>query len=171
MKKNDTTQSGAAVEAAPDITEQVRSPIGGAKIDVRKSASFREAARSRARRQHANARVVDCENPAGDTSRYESGAEIIDPESAIGGAKIDVRKSASFREAARSRAIEQWTPEARAKQSELTREKMRAPGVRELIAANTKLATERVFQIRLLHMAWQRADAEVRAQFLADIIK
>jgi hypothetical protein len=41
-----------------------------------------------ARQQHANARVIDCEVPAGETSRYESGAEIIDPDTPQGQMRI-----------------------------------------------------------------------------------
>lgn len=40
------------------------------------------------RQQRANARVIDCEVPAGETSRYVSGAEIIDPSTPQGQMRI-----------------------------------------------------------------------------------
>jgi hypothetical protein len=51
------------------------------------------------------------------------------------GERIDLRKTEAFREAARARAALQWTPAARAAQGELTRQKMKSPGVSERIAA------------------------------------
>jgi hypothetical protein len=56
------------------------------------------------------------------------------------GDRIDNRKTEAFREAARARAAQQWTPAARAAQADLTREKMRAPGVSHRIADRTRLA-------------------------------
>ncbi len=49
-------------------------------------------------------------------------------------AKIDGRKTEAFREAARLRAVAQWTAAARASQSELIKQKMKAPAVRTRIS-------------------------------------
>lgn len=81
----------------------------------------------------------------------------------------DIRWTEARREEARARAAAQWTPEARAQQSELTRRKMNAPEVRERITAGTKIASERALQIEVLRMAWERAEKSVRVKFLAEI--
>jgi hypothetical protein len=54
--------------------------------------------------------------------------------------KKDGRKTEQFREAARYRALAQWTPEAKARHSRLTREKMESAAVRERISNRTRAA-------------------------------
>ena len=82
-------------------------------------------------------------------------------------AQIDGRKTEAFREAARARALAQWTPAARAAHSEL----MQSPGVRERNIAGTKLAKERATQLDTLRAAWRPAHESVRLQFLAEITR
>ncbi|MGO9685598.1 MAG: hypothetical protein ACLPTZ_24005 [Beijerinckiaceae bacterium] len=82
-------------------------------------------------------------------------------------AKVDVRKTEAFREAARDRARAQWTPQARAAHSEL----MRSPEVRERSVAGTKLAKEQATQLDALQTAWRRAHESMRLQFFAGIIR
>jgi len=84
-------------------------------------------------------------------------------------AQIDGRKTEVFREAARARARAQWTPAARVAQSELTRQKMKAPGVRERIVAGTTQAKKRALELGALRTAWRCAEENVRLQFLAEI--
>jgi hypothetical protein len=72
------------------------------------------------------------------------------------GDHIDNRKTEAFREAARARAALQWTPDARSAQSDLTREKMKAPGVSERIAAGTRSALAEP-EVRQRHLANTRA--------------
>jgi hypothetical protein len=69
------------------------------------------------------------------------------------GDRIDKRKTEAFREAARARAVLQWTPAARAAHGDLTREKMKAPGVSAKIAGRSRAA---------------RSDPEVRQRHLAN---
>jgi hypothetical protein len=78
----------------------------------------------------------------------------------------DKRKTEAFREAARLRARLQWTPDARAAQAELTREKMKAPGVSARIADRTRAALADP-DVRQRHLANTRAamlDPEVSAR-------
>jgi hypothetical protein len=78
------------------------------------------------------------------------------------------RRSAAFREAARARARAQWTPEARAAQSELTRERMRSPSVREKIRLG--MQESRAEQLQNLVLAWRRASAGVRERFVVELL-
>lgn len=82
-------------------------------------------------------------------------------------AKVDRRKSPEFREAARARALAQWTPEARAAQSALTRERMRSPAVRQRIKQEVVDRRER--QLVMLRAAWKQADKQTRSDFLVEI--
>jgi hypothetical protein len=82
--------------------------------------------------------------------------------------KIDGRKTEEFRESARARGVEQFaSPAKRAAHSELTREKMSDPAVRERIRAGMARAAER--ELASLREAWRRAPQKVREQFLAEI--
>jgi hypothetical protein len=86
-------------------------------------------------------------------------------------AKIDGRKTEAFREAARDRARRQWTFEARATQSVLTREKLKSPSVRERISAATKegMVRRRERQLATLRETWRKADKRTRVKFLVEI--
>jgi hypothetical protein len=77
-------------------------------------------------------------------------------------------KTAAFREAARARARAQWTPEARATQSKLTRKKMQSPIVREKIRLG--LQASRAEQLRDLVGASRRASPGVRERFIVTLI-
>jgi len=67
---------------------------------------------------------------------------------------MDGRKTDEARRAARARASAQWTPEARAAQGRLTRQKMKPASVRERISDRTRAAL---------------ADPDVRSRQLAGL--
>jgi hypothetical protein len=85
--------------------------------------------------------------------------------------KPDRRKSEEFRDAQGARAKAQWTPEARAAQSRLTREKMQAKEVRLRISDQIRAAAVRARETRLARLrdAWRRADKATRAVILAEV--
>jgi hypothetical protein len=102
--------------------------------------------------------------------------------------QIDKRKTESFSEAARARALVQWTPEARAvarakalarwtpearaAHAELMLERMKSPEVRERIRVGTRLGMEssQARQLRRLRQAWRDASVNVRQGFIAELI-
>jgi hypothetical protein len=82
------------------------------------------------------------------------------------GDRIDNRKTEAFREAARARVILQWTPVARAAHRDLTRERMKAPGVSAKIADRSRAARSDP-EVRQRHLANTRAamaDPEIRSR-------
>jgi hypothetical protein len=76
------------------------------------------------------------------------------------------------RSTARSRASAQWTPEARAVQSALTRERMNSPTVRRKVAEGTRAAhsARRAWALAALRAAWALTDKRTRAVFLTEVI-
>jgi hypothetical protein len=80
--------------------------------------------------------------------------------------KIDGRKTSEFREAARIRALARWTPEARAAQSVLTREKLKPAAMRERISNQTRAAmanpTTKARQVAGIRAAMSRPDVRAR---------
>jgi hypothetical protein len=85
------------------------------------------------------------------------------------GESIDNRKTEAFREAARAQAASQWTPAARAAHGDLTREKMKAPGVSERIADRTRLALAdpEVHQRQIVNHRAAMASPEVKKRISA----
>jgi len=81
-------------------------------------------------------------------------------------AKVDGRKTDEARQAARARAALQWTPDARRRQGDLTRQKLSPPAVRERISVRTReaLANPDVRQRQLDGLKKAMARPEVRAR-------
>jgi len=72
--------------------------------------------------------------------------------------KIDGRKTDAFRQAARTRALAQWTPAARQAQSELTRAKMTAPAVRRKISDGVRKSLDDPQHVTRVNTALSRPE-------------
>jgi hypothetical protein len=82
------------------------------------------------------------------------------------GDRLDKRKTEAFREAARARAVLQWTHAARAAHGDLTREKMKAPGVSAKIADRSRaaLSDPAVLERHVANTRAAMADPEIRSR-------